>query len=160
MRSELEATRAIEQYADMVRRICFLHLKNFSDTEDIFQDVFLKYVLCPIEFESKAHEKAWLIRVTINACKDLLKSVFRKNTVSLDALPEVIADMSSENHMLLESVLALPKKYKDVIYLHYYEGYSAAEIGDILGKKTNTIYSTLSRARDMLRAQLGGDLLA
>ena len=71
MRSETEINRAVDEYADMVRRLCMLHLKNYADTEDIFQTVFLKYALSSIEFENKEHEKAWLIRVTINACKDL-----------------------------------------------------------------------------------------
>lgn len=74
MRSEQEANRAIERYADTVRRICMIHLKNHADTEDIFQNVFLKYVLSTAVFESEEHEKAWFIRVTINACRDLLKS--------------------------------------------------------------------------------------
>lgn len=74
MRSEQEVNRAIEQYSDTVRRLCLIHLKNDADTEDIFQTVFLKYVLSSVSFESKEHEKAWFIRVTINACKDLLKS--------------------------------------------------------------------------------------
>ena len=76
MRSEQEVNRAIEQYSDMVRRLCLIHLKNDADTEDIFQTVFLKYALSSAAFESDEHEKAWLIRVTINACKDLLKSLF------------------------------------------------------------------------------------
>ena len=76
MRSEEEANRAIEQYADTVRRICMVHLKNEADTEDIFQTVFLKYVLHSVSFENPEHEKAWFIRVTINACRDLLKSFF------------------------------------------------------------------------------------
>ena len=86
MRSEAEVNRAIDQYADMVRRVCFTYMKNFADTEDIFQTVFLKYVLSCVEFESEAHEKAWILRVTINACKDVLKSFFRTKQVSLDEL--------------------------------------------------------------------------
>ena len=77
MRSEWEANRAIDRYADLVRRVCMIHLKNHADTEDIFQTVFLKYVTGTTEFESEEHEKAWFIRVTINACKDLLRSFFR-----------------------------------------------------------------------------------
>ena len=84
MRSEEEANRAIDRYADLVRRLCMVHLKNPADTEDIFQTVFLKYVLSSAVFESPEHEKAWFIRVTLNACRDLLKSFFRSRTVSLD----------------------------------------------------------------------------
>ena len=76
MRSEQDTIRVIERYSDTVRRLCAVHLKNDADTEDIFQAVFLKYVLSSVSFENEEHEKAWFIRVTINACKDLLKSFF------------------------------------------------------------------------------------
>ena len=84
MRSEADAGRAIQRYADTVRRICMVHLKNEADTEDIFQAVFLKYVLHTAPFASEEHEKAWLIRVTINTCRDLLKDFFRARTVPLE----------------------------------------------------------------------------
>ena len=157
MRSEEEAARAIERYGDMVRRLCLVHLKNPADTEDIFQNVFLKYVLSPVVFESPEHEKAWLIRVTINACRDLVKSFFRSRTVPLEELLEQPAPLSEEHREVLEAVLALPPKYRDAVYLHYYEGYTAAEIGKLLGKNTNTVYTLLTRAREQLRKTLGGD---
>ena len=157
MRSEEEARRAIDQYSDMVRRLCMIHLKNYADTEDIFQTVFLKYVLSSASFESPEHEKAWFIRVTINACKDLLKSFFRKNTVPLDQILEQPAPLKDRHPEVLEAVLSLPAKYKDVVYLHYYEGYTAPEIGHILGKNVNTIYTLLNRARQILKETLGGD---
>lgn len=157
MRSEEEAARAIERYGDMVRRLCLVHLKNPADTEDIFQNVFLKYVLSPVVFESPEHEKAWLIRVTINACRDLVKSFFRSRTVPLEELLDQPAPLSEEHREVLEAVLALPPKYRDAVYLHYYEGYTAAEIGKLLGKNTNTVYTLLTRAREQLRKTLGGD---
>ena len=83
MRSEQEVSRAIDRYADTVQRLCMIYLKNQADTEDIFQTVFLKYATSTVAFESEEHEKAWLIRVTINACKDLLRSFFRSRTVSM-----------------------------------------------------------------------------
>lgn len=157
MRSEEEAARAIERYGDMVRRLCLVHLKNPADTEDIFQNVFLKYVLSPVVFESPEREKAWLIRVTINACRDLVKSFFRSRTVPLEELLDQPAPLSEEHREVLEAVLALPRKYRDAVYLHYYEGYTAAEIGKLLGKNTNTVYTLLTRAREQLRKTLGGD---
>lgn len=147
MRSEQEANRAIERYADTVRRICMIHLKNHADTEDIFQNVFLKYVLSTAVFENEEHKKAWFIRVTINACRDLLKSFFRSRTVSLDTLLDQPAELTQEDHTVLEAVLALPPKYRDVVYLHYYEGYTAPQIGQILKKNVNTIYTLLNRAK-------------
>ena len=159
MCSEREAERVVQQYADTVRRLCMVYLKNKEDTEDIFQTVFMKYILRSTPFENEEHEKAWIIRVTINACKDLLKSFFHSHTVSFEELTEQ-ADLTVQNKELLETVLALPKKYKEVIYLHYYEGYTAPQIGQILKKNVNTVYTLLSRAKEALRNELGGDAVA
>ena len=156
MKSEEEAGRAIEQYADMVRRICMIHLKNYEDAEDIFQTVFLKYVLRSEPFESPEYEKAWIIRVTVNACRDLLKSFFRSRTVSLDQLIEKPQDMPEDHSDILEAVLELPARFRDVVYLHYYEGYTAPEIGRILKKNPNTVYTLLARARQLLKTRLEG----
>lgn len=100
MRSETEVNAAIEQYAD---------------TEDIFQTVFLKYALSSVAFENKEHEKAWFIRVTMNACRDLLKSFFRSRTVPLDELADQERYISSDNREVLEAVLSLREKYRDVV---------------------------------------------
>ena len=157
MRSEEEANRAIERYSDTVRRLCMIHLKNEADTEDIVQTVFLKYVLSFVSFESEEHEKAWFIRVTINACRDLLRSFFRKNTVPLDQLLDQPAPVGEDHREVLEAVLSLPPRYKDAVYLHYYEGYTAPEISRILGKNVNTVYTLLGRARQLLKEKLGGE---
>lgn len=157
MKTETAAKEAIEKYADTVRRICFVHLKNHHDVEDIFQEVFLKYVLSDIRFESDAHEKAWLIRVAVNASKDLLKSFFRRKVSSIDDLVVEPAYIEEDNREVLEAVLQLPDKYKDVVYLFYYEGYSAVEIAKILKKNENTIYTWLARARQELKQALGGE---
>lgn len=157
MRSQQEVSKAIELYSNSIRRICMIYLKNHADTEDIFQTVFLKYALDETVFENSEHEKAWLLRVTINSCKDLCKSFFRSRTVSLDTLIDQPASLSSETNEVLEAVLSLPQKYKNVIYLHYYEGYTAPQISEILGKKVNTVYTLLTRARNMLKDKLGGD---
>ncbi len=157
MRSEAEVNRAVDAYADTIRRICMVHLKNYADTEDIFQTVFLKYVLSSIVFENVEHEKAWFIRVTVNACKDLMKSFFRSRTVSLEeCLPQTV-ELKPEHSEILEAVLSLPEKYRDVVYLHYYEEYTAAEIGKMLGRNVNTVYTLLKRSREKLKEQLGGD---
>ena len=157
MRSEEEVNIAVELYSDTVRRICMIHLKNYADTEDIFQNVFLKYVLSSASFENREHEKAWFIRVTINACKDLLKSFFRSKTVPLDEIMELPAEIDSDDKEVLEAVLSLPKRYKDAVYLHYYEGYTAPQISRILGKNVNTVYTLLTRSKQILREKLGGD---
>jgi len=157
MRNEQEVNKAIERYSDTVCRLCMIHLKNHADTEDIFQTVFLKYVLSSVVFENEEHEKAWFIRVTMNACKDLLKSFFRSHAVSIDEVIEQPAALPPDNREVLEAVLSLPQKYRDVVYLHYYEEYTAPQISRILGKNVNAVYTLLTRARQMLREKLGGN---
>ena len=156
MRSEQEMARAIERYSDTVRRICAVHLKNEADTEDIFQTVFLKYALSSVSFENDEHEKAWFIRVTLNACKDLLKSFFRSRTVPLDETAVYPAQPPPDYRDVWEAVLVLPQKYRDVVYLHYFEEYTAPEISRILGKNVNTVYTLLTRSKQLLREKLGG----
>ena len=157
MRSEQEVNLAIEQYADMVFRLCMVHLKNHVDAEDLFQTVFLKYTLSSRQFDSREQEKAWLIRVTLNACKDHLKSFFRKHTVSLEELAEELPPDFAKHQSVLEAVRSLPRDYRDAVYLHYYEGYTAPEIAKILHRNPNTVYTHLSRAREMLKEMLGGE---
>lgn len=108
MRSEEEVNAAIERYRDTVRRLCMVHLKNEADTQDIFQTVFLKYVLSSVRFESPEHEKAWLIRVTLNACRDLLKSFFHSRVVPLEAAAAACTS-DPENSGVLQAVLSLPQ---------------------------------------------------
>jgi len=157
MRSEQETARAIDLYADMVRRLCMIHLKNQADSEDVFQTVFLKYALSSAMFENEEHEKAWIIRVTINACRDLLRSFFHSRTVPLEELVDLPADTSSDVREVLDAVLDLPEKYRDVVYLYYFEGYTAPEISKIVKKNPNTVYSLLTRSKKLLREKLGGD---
>ena len=157
MRSEEDIYSAVQQYADTVRRICIIHLKNQADTEDIFQNVFFKYAQNEQEFSSEEHKKAWLIKVTENACKDFLKSFFNQNRVSLDEIKEIAAEAAPEHSEVLEAVLQLPEIYRDAVYLYYYEGYSAVETAKILKKNVNTIYTTLDRAKKKLKEVLGGE---
>lgn len=157
MRQESDVEQTIGQYADMVKHICFVYMKNESDTEDVFQDVFLKYALFSEPFQSEEHKKAWLIRVTVNRCKDLLRSFFRTHTCSLEEAMSMADDRDPDLSHVLEAVLKLPHKYRIILYLHYYEGYSAVEIAGLLHKKVNTIYTHLSRAKAELKNMLGGD---
>lgn len=157
MRSESEVSKAIDKYADTVTRLCMLYLKSYADTEDVFQSVFIKYALKSPDFENESHEKAWIIKVTINACKDMLKSFFRSRTVSLEEMSGKLFVKDKDLSYVLEAVLSLPEKYRTVVYLHYYEEYTAVEIGQMLGKNVNTIYTRLARAKELLRKSLGGD---
>lgn len=159
MKTSEQAAAAVEKYSDTVWRVCLIELKNKQDAEDIFQTVFLKYILYSGEFESEEHERAWFIRVTINACRDLFRSFFRKNTVSLELAEALPAPEAESGGDLTAAVMALPEKYKIPVYLFYYERLTAPEIGKILGRGENTIYTRLSRARTMLKETLGGDFL-
>lgn len=144
---------AIEKYADMVRRICFLYLRNHADVEDVFQDVFLSFFLHFDSLENEEHQKAWLCRVTFNKCKDLCKSFWRKKVVSLEGM-EIPYD-SPEQGELMNAVLALPSDQKEVVYLHYYEGRSVPEIAEIMQRNANTVYSILHRAKAQLKQKVG-----
>ena len=152
------AEEVLERYAATVFAAAYAMVKNKEDAEDIAQEVFISYVKAKPAFESAEHEKAWLIRVTINACKDLLKRFFRSRTVSLDKLLDQPAEVPPDYREVLEAVLALPLKYRDVVYLHYYENYTAPEISRVMGKNVNTVYTLLTRAKQLLREKLGGEL--
>ena len=144
---------AVERYADTVKRLCMVHLKNTADTEDIFQTVFLKYALSSAEFESREHEKAWFIRVTINACKDYLKSAHFRRTVALDEAAAVAAPPVPDTEVL-DALKRLPEQYRISLYLFYYEEYSAREIAQVMGKSEANITQYLSRGRRKLRTLL------
>ncbi len=148
-------SEAIEKYSDMVRRICFLYLKNYADVEDVFQEVFLKFFLCRASFENAEHERAWLCRVAFNKCKDLCKSFWRKRVVSIEEMD--IPFESPEQEELIKEVMQLPPDQRQIIYLHYYEGRTVPEIAGIMGKNTNTVYTMLRRARESMRRRLGED---
>ena len=145
----------VDEYADTIQRICYSYTQNYHDTQDIMQNVFLKYLKKHPEFESSEHEKAWILRVTINACKDSLRSIFRQHE-SMDSMDIAVCEKEDYSYVR-EAVCKLPAKYRDVIILYYFEGLSAVEIAKILNKKENTVYTWLGRAKEQLKQQLGGD---
>ena len=152
---QMQASRLVSQYADMILRISYQYLKQTCDAEDICQSVFLKYLTADICFESPEHEKAWIIRTTINACKDHLKSAFFRRTAPLEEAETVAAaPVQMPDTDLLTAMKRLPRHYRISIYLYYYEGYSAREIGTMLGKNEAAINQYLSRGRRNLRTYL------
>lgn len=144
---------AIEKHADMVRRICFLYLKNEADVEDVFQEVFLKFFLHFDTFKDEDHQKAWLCRVTFNNCKDLCKGFWKKRVVSIDEMD--IPFENPEQGELIKAVLELPLNQKELIYLHYYEGRAIPDIAEIMQMNINTLYSMLRRAKAQLKKKVG-----
>lgn len=143
-----QAEKIIRQYADMIFRIAYQNLKNKADAEDILQDVCLALLLKDAPLYDDAHIKPWLIRVTLNKCANFHKSVWNKRTEPLD---DHLSLCAPEEENLLDDIMKLPKNYRNVLYLFYYEGYSIDEIGKLLNKKSSTIGSWLYRARKKLK---------
>ena len=150
-----QAERLANAYADAILRLSYTYLKNTQDAQDICQTVFVKLLTEPREFDSAEHERAYVLRMAANACKDLLKSPWRKRTCGLETVLEVPAPEAGDGSVL-SAVNALPAHYRAVIYLFYYEGYQAAEIGKILGVPTATVHTRLARGRARLKDILGG----
>jgi RNA polymerase sigma factor (sigma-70 family) len=151
-----DLTEIYDRYGPMLFRLCFIQLKSKEDAEDAVQSVFMKLLSERKSFESDDHLRFWLVRVAINTCKNALKSAFRRKTVG----PEALTDLSvtDELHIqILLDLLALPPKHRQVLYLYYYVGYSAAEIGRLLGVKESAVFMRLSRARKQLKLALEED---
>ena len=150
----LDADELFHTYADMVYRLAFLRLRSSADAEDILQEVFVRCLRNGKAFHDAEHQKAWLIRVTVNCTKTLATSAWRRHTVP--ERDDVLTEM--EDHTdVYAAVLALPKDYRTVIHLHYYEGYSVREIAKLTGSTEQAIKSRLFRARGMLHERLKGD---
>lgn len=136
----------VRDYSDMIFRIAYQNLKNKSDCEDAIQEVFMKLIK-QATFTDKQHMKAWIIRVTINLCKDLNKSAWYRKT---EPLNEDIP-FTKEDKEILDEISRLSNDYRNVIYLYYFEKYTISEIAKILDKKENTISSQLTRAKKKLK---------
>ncbi len=145
---------AVEEYADMIFRLAYSYLKNRTDAEDVMQETLLKLYLERKEFAAPEHQRYWVVRVAVNECRRLLRSPWRRRTGPLEELPEQAAFDTPAQSELFQEVMALPAKYRAAIYLHYYEGYSAKEIGEIMSAKTSTVQTWLMRARGQLRTHL------
>ena len=150
-RDELE--EIIKKYGDSVYRLAFMNVKKRELADDIYQDVFLKLIKKKERIDSEEHLKAWLLRTTINCCKDYWKSRWFKSVLyedkDLDAFDE-----EKKTGYVTECVQKLPEKYRNVIHLYYYEGYCIKEISEMLGRSENTISSQLARGRKKLEGIL------
>lgn len=145
--------RALDLYSHSLIKIAFTYLKNIADAEEVTQEVFLTYLQKRPVFENSEHEKAWLIRLTINKSKNMLKTGWFK---SRNPVPEDLSYLPPEENGILQAVLALDKKYRIPIHLHYYEGYSIKEIADIMQTKSATVGTWLARGRLILKDKIGG----
>lgn len=140
--------RAVEIYGGMVYRLAFARTGNKCDAEDIFQEVFMRYLRKMPRFETEEHRKAWLIRVTVNCAKKLWASPWRRYTRPLE---ETLPFETPEERDLYDEIQRLPPQYRAVIHLYYYEELSTEEIAAALNRKPATVRNQLTRARYKLR---------
>ncbi len=147
----------LDTYSQTLIRLCYTYVHNICDAEDITQDVFVALLKRGRPFDSPEHEKAWLLRTAINKSKNYLKSGWIKRTVPLDDADSAGSDESAdEKNQVMEAVLSLPEKYRTVIHLFYYNGYSINEISRIVGKKAATVGTLLARGRNLLKEMMIG----
>lgn len=142
-------------YGAMLFRICMVYLGNKADAEEAMQEAFLKLMYSSPQFISDEHEKAWLIRVTANICRDMLRSVWHKRVVRMEDI-ENYYDNPSDAH-IMEEILKLPVKYKAVIYLYYFEDYAIKKISELLKITESAVKMRLKRGRDILKIELEGE---
>ncbi len=152
--SREQAEQVIVRQSDTVYKLAFAQLRNRSDADDVYQEVFLRYVKKAPAFESAEHERAWFLRVTLNCCKRLWSSPWRRHSVPLE---ESIQVDTPEDHYLAEELKKLPKKYGAVLHLFYWEDMTVEEIAELLGLRPGTVRSRLSRGREKLRDNLKGE---
>lgn len=156
---QITAQSAIDRYADMVYRLALAQMKNTTDADDLFQEVFVRLVRHVQDLESWEHVKAWLIRVTINCAKKYYEQYWNRNVDYMEE-PERVADAGEayelpEEHPVWEAVQKLPPKYRLVVHLYYYEELTIAEIARLTDQKESTVKSQMYRAREMLKDILG-----
>ena len=156
MNDTLEKTsveEVFEKYGEMLYKICIVMLKKTYDAEDAVQDVLIKYMTKNLKFESVEHEKAWLIRVAMNLCKDKLRFYQIHPQINIDMIKTTYSNQCTERQ-ILEILLNLPPKYKEVLLLHYVEGYKCHEICRILNITESTVKKRLERGRNLLKKNL------
>lgn len=144
--------KVVTTYSPMLYRICVVMLGNEADAQDAVQDTICKYLECKKEFRDREHEKAWLIKVAQNRCRDMLRFRIRHPQAELE---ETTASYENpEYSQVLEELVNLPLSVKAPVYLHYIEGYKAPEVSEILGISVNAVKKRLQRGRKLLRLRL------
>ena len=144
------------RYKDHVFAAGFSYFRNAVDADDIVQETFLKLLRCDRDFESEAHLKNWIMKVAVNECKRVTLSTWFKRKESLADYEDTLVFQEPEDRELFDQVMKLPKNYRQVIHLYYYEGYSVKEIAEMTGIKVSAVTTRLQRARKKLREELKG----
>ena len=152
-----QAERLVEQYGDLLLRVAWSWTGSAADAQDVCQTVLLRLLTAGKTFGSPEAERAWLIRVAVNECKNLHKSAFRRHWADLDEAQAVAVHMPEESGVL-DAVRKLPPKHAAAIFLRYYEGYGVGEIARMMGVKPALVSTWLARGREKLKTMLGGDL--
>ncbi len=149
------AADALNTYGNAILRCAYSYLHNMADAEEILQDTLLKLLTAAPAFESEAHKKAWLLRVAANLSKNRIDyNALRAS----DELDETLAAEGREDlSFVWDAVKSLPVQFREVIHLHYYEGYSTEEIAKILERNPATVRSDLRRGREKLKSVLKED---
>ena len=168
-----EIERWVEEYADDVYRLAFTYLKSAHDADDMVQTVFLKALSKAPDFEDLTHERAWFVRVTANTCKDALRGR-RRRPMAVGSSQDIadVADVqgrpaASDNASFVpregaapgpvtEAVFSLSADYREAVFLYYYEGYSVAEVAEILKLSQSAVKMRLKRGRELLKLELEG----
>lgn len=156
LRTDKEIAEIYKRHSKTVYRVCFAYMKNPADTEDAVQDTFFQLIKSGPAFDSEEHEKAWLIRTASNICKNALRHWWRKRE-DIEDFRDLPGMETIQTDDVFQTVMDLPAKYKTVIYLYYYEGYTGVEIAGILKKPQSTVRNYLHEARAILRERLGDD---
>ena len=151
-----EFSRAARTYGDTIYRVALHALKNPADAEDVMQTVLLKLFEEKKSFESEEHRKHWLLRVTVNESRRLLRSFWRRTTVPLEEWRDSPALEDPARAEVLRAVMGLEAKYRLTVYLYYYEGCTVAEVAAALRANPSTVQTWLLRARERLRRELSG----
>ena len=142
-------------YLFQTYRVALSYAKTKEDAEDVLQNVFLKLLTKRVKFEDDEHIRKWLIRVAVNECNSLWSSFWRKNVEYIDRMEEGITFQNADYSDLYDAIKVLPAKLRIVLHLFYYEGYRTREIADLLHIREATVRSRLTRARKLLKSQLG-----
>lgn len=161
-----EMQRLMDTYGNDVLRTAYMFLKDVHKSEDAFQEVFIKVYKKYAGFKGESSEKTWIIRITINVCKDMLRSSWLKRVLVTDkfkeqaAAPDIAGRIirKDENRLLFDEVMSLPESYREAVILFYYHGFDTKEAGQMLNVAEGTVRSRLHRAREMLKERLEGRL--
>lgn len=151
----LSFEQTVHKYSQTVVSVCIMRLKNYPDAEDCFQNVFFKLFSNSPDFSDEKHLKAWLIRVAINECNNLLRK--NKRLITLDEARKVSVNFEEDRHDISWALMKLPQKYSDVLYLYYSEQYKINEIAEILEIGESAVKARLKRGREKLKKLYGGD---